>query len=396
MLGVRVAADDARSSCRSGDHWARRRARSFPAREWPEVLLSRSRLPRSPIEAVVRRGRPAATWHPHPSCAWDDGDPFEASVTDHFARAAALALEHGASALVIADHAAVLCEVGDVSTVRNCRSIRKSLLNAVVGRAIATDALDLDATLAELGIDDAVEPSLSPSERQARVRDLLSCRSGVYHPANHAGGPAAFATLPRRGSHRPGESFFYNNWDFNALGTIVNRALGRSLFNVFAEEIAEPAGMRDFDPARQRFAAQPYSEHPTYSFQISTRDLARFGELYLRAGSWNDRALLPSWWVADSTAAQAVTSQGPGYGYLWWVAHDGQLFAGTIMPERAFAAYGMGGQFLVVIPTLDRVIALVADPQRPQQESKYAPSHRRRLARLIHHASDGMIPLAEG
>ena len=88
------------------------------------------------------------------------------------------------------------------------------------------------------------------------------------------------------------------------------------------------------------------------------------------------------------------SSKGPGYGYLWWVAHAGQLLADTMMPAGAFAAYGTRGQFLVVIPQLDRVIALLADPQRAGQESKHAAAHRRRLAHLVHHASDGLIPLA--
>jgi CubicO group peptidase (beta-lactamase class C family) len=199
--------------------------------------------------------------------------------------------------------------------------------------------------------------------------------------------------LPPRGSHGPGEWFYYNNWDFNALGSIVNRALGRNLFDEFAEAVAYPAGMQDFDPARQRYARQPYSEHATYSFRISARDLARFGQLYLRRGNWNGREILPPQWIADSTKVQAITSKGPAYGYLWWVAHKGNLFAGTSMPNGAFAAYGMGGQFLVVIPELDRVISLLADPERGGQESRYAASHRRRLAHLVHHATEGLIAL---
>ena len=314
-------------------------------------------------------------------------------VTDHLARAGELALEHGVGGLVVASRERVVYESGDVSAAIGCRSIRKSLLNAVVGQAVATGRLALDATLAELGIDDAVEPALSASERSARVRDLLTCRSGVYHPANHAGGPSALATLPPRGSHRPGEWFYYNNWDFNALGSIVNRALGRDLFDEFAESVAYPAGMQDFDPERQRYARQPYSEHATYSFRISPRDLARFGQLYLRQGNWNGREILPPQWIADSTKVQAITRRGPAYGYLWWVAHNGALFAGTSMPDGAFAAYGMGGQFLVVIPELDRVISLLADPERGGQESKYAAAHRRRLAHLVHHATEGLIPL---
>lgn len=62
------------------------------------------------------------------------------------------------------------------------------------------------------------------------------------------------------------------------------------------------------------------------------------------------------------------------------------------MPDGAFAAYGLGGQFLVVIPSLDRVIAVVADPDRPQPDSRYSATHRR-LALLIHHATEGKIPI---
>lgn len=175
----------------------------------------------------------------------------------------------------------------------------------------------------------------------------------------------------------------------------MERALGRGLFDEFAEQIANPLGMRDFDPQRQRYARQPYSEqHSTYSFRISTRDRARFGQLYLSAGDWRGRRLLPAGWVAGSTAVQTITSEGPGYGYLWWVAHHGQLFAGTTMPDGAFAAYGMSGQFLIVIPELERVVALLADPKRQNQTPKHAASHRRQLANVVHHATEGSVPLS--
>jgi hypothetical protein len=85
---------------------------------------------------------------------------------------------------------------------------------------------------------------------------------------------------------------------------------------------------------------------------------------------------------------------GPAYGYLWWIADRGRLFAGTVMPAGSFAAYGTGSQFLLVIPALDRVIALLADPSRPGAADRTA--HLRKLAELVHHATDGAIPLAPG
>src|SRR5579884_3946847 len=157
----------------------------------------------------------------------------------------------GATALVVGDHARTLTTIGDSAATVHCRSIRKSLLSALFGRHVLDGTIRLDATLADLGIDDSVPPSLSDAERTARVRDLLTCRSGVYHPSNHSG-PQALTALPPRGSYRPGTHFLYNNWDFNALGTIFERSTRRSLFADFAETIAGPAQMQDFDLAEQR------------------------------------------------------------------------------------------------------------------------------------------------
>lgn len=301
-----------------------------------------------------------------------------------------LAARVGATAVVVCDHAGELLSAGRPSVTVHCRSIRKTLLGALFGRHVASGAIDLDATLADLGIDDDVPPSLTSQERSARVRDLLTCRSGIYHPSNHQGA-AARAALPPRGAHPRGTFFLYNNWDFNALGTIVERAIGRSMFGEFAETIAGPSGMRDFDPAGQRYAAGGWSQHRTYAFHVSARDLARFGQLYLNRGRHDGRAVIPPGWVTASTRAHAQTGRGPAYGYLWWVERRGELFAGTTVPAGSFAAYGMGSQFLLVMPAIDRVVALLADPQRPGGPDREA--HRPALAELVHRASDGAVTL---
>jgi CubicO group peptidase (beta-lactamase class C family) len=304
-----------------------------------------------------------------------------------------LANQIGATALVVLDRDRELLSLGDPSAAVDCRSIRKPLLGALFGRHVLAGTIDLDATLAELGIDDSVPPPLTSGERSARVRDLLTCRSGVYHPSNHQG-PEARAALPARGAHQPGTQFLYNNWDFNALGTILERRIGRSLFDEFAGTIAGPAVLRDFDLSQQQYLTEPWSEHRTYSFRISARDLARFGQLYLRGGQTDGRTVIAPEWVATSTRAHTQTGVGPAYGYLWWIADHGQLFAGLDMPAGSFAAYGSGSQFLLVIPALDRVIALLADPGRPGAADRTA--HLPRLAALVHHATDGAIPLAPG
>jgi CubicO group peptidase (beta-lactamase class C family) len=302
-----------------------------------------------------------------------------------------LARQAGATAVVVCDHGKELLGAGEPSVTVHCRSIRKTLLGALFGRHVASGSIDLDATLADLGIDDSVPPALTSTERSARVRDLLTCRSGIYHPSNHQG-EAARTALPPRGVHRPGTYFLYNNWDFNALGTILERAIGRSMFTEFADTIAGPSGMRDFDPARQRYATQGWSQHRTYAFHISARDLARFGQLYLNHGDHDGHSVIPPGWVTASTRPRTPTRRGPAYGYLWWTEHHGQLFTGTTVPAGSSATYGMGSQFLLVMPAIDRAIALLADPQRPGGTDR--PAHRAALTRLVHYATDGAVPLA--
>ena len=299
-----------------------------------------------------------------------------------------LAGQVGATAVVVNDSDSELLSVGEPSATMHCRSIRKPLLGALFGRPVIDGAIDLDATLADLGIDDNVPPPLTSSERAARVRDLLTCRSGVYHPSNHQ---TRSVTLPPRGTHQPGTHFLYNNWDFNALGTILERHTSKGMFNDFADTIATPSGMQDFDRSQQHYDIEPWSEHRTYAFHFSTRDLARFGQLYLRGGQHGGSTIIPPEWVIASTRAHTKTDNGPSYGYLWCVAHNGQLFAGTAVPDGSFAAYGTGSQFLLVIPALDRVIALLADPRRSGGTDRAA--HRPKLAELVHYATQGAVML---
>jgi hypothetical protein len=92
-------------------------------------------------------------------------------------------------------------------------------------------AIELDATLDDLGIDDATP--LTEQERRARVRDVIAARSGEFLPAAYAPSDQD-ADRPARGSHAPGTHWYYNNWDFNVAGVIVERlATGEALYAAF-------------------------------------------------------------------------------------------------------------------------------------------------------------------
>ncbi len=83
--------------------------------------------------------------------------------------------------MVVQDGRGIACW-GDVSCKVNVASVRKSLLSALYGIAISEDRIDLNSTLAKLGIDDK-SPALTETEKRATVRDLLMARSGIYNLA---------------------------------------------------------------------------------------------------------------------------------------------------------------------------------------------------------------------
>jgi CubicO group peptidase (beta-lactamase class C family) len=260
----------------------------------------------------------------------------------------------------------VLLDYGPQDEVTYLASVRKSILAMMFGKYVENGTIRLNATMAELGIDDV--GGLLPLEKTATVADLLAARSGVYHEAANAActgcGSTAGDPPGPRGSVKPGTYFLYNNWDFNALGTIFEKATGKDIYTAFEEDFAKPMQFEDFALAEQRKSRRPQaSEHPAYHFYLSTRDMARIGLLMLRQGDWNGRRLLSKEWVAKMTAAVTPVDQmnpadmrkGPfGYGYLWWI-WDGPFNTG--MFKGAYTGIGAIGQFITVLPALDMVVA---------------------------------------
>jgi CubicO group peptidase (beta-lactamase class C family) len=205
------------------------------------------------------------------------------------------------AAVIIVDDGVIVTQWGETSRSFNVHSIRKSLLSALYGIAVAKGEINLYATLGQLGIDDN-EPSLTLEEKQARVIDLLKARSGIYHAALYET-PAMKAEKPVRGSHPPRSFWAYNNWDFNALGTIYETATHDSIYHSFDERIARHIGMEDFSFEDQEYVTGPDSIHRAYPFRMTARDMARFGLLYLRSGRWRGRQIVPPIWVRESTTA---------------------------------------------------------------------------------------------
>jgi len=271
--------------------------------------------------------------------------------------AKAFAEKINSAAVMVLYDGKVFISWGNVEIKYKIHSIRKPLLSALYGIYWGRGKINLDATLKELKIDD-IPPSLTEEEKMATIGDLLKSRSGVYHEAA-AESEDMVAARPTRGSHRHDTFFYYNNWDFNALGTIFEKVTGAKIFEAFKKEIADPIGMEDFSLEDCQYSyEEKKSMHPAYNFRMSARDMARFGLLYLRKGNWKGKQIIPQDWIEKSTTPYSIVSEemGVGYGYMWNIVKPGTAFSNILFDGKGgFYHTGVGIHTLSVLPDLKMV-----------------------------------------
>lgn len=295
-------------------------------------------------------------------------------VADDFARTLQT------DAYLVVNRGIIIHEYGETSRPTNIHSMRKSILSVLMGIAYDRDEVDLDQTLDDLEIGD--RGGLTDIERQATVRQLLEARSGVYHPAAYETAGMK-AERPARGSHAPGKHWYYNNWDFNALGTIFEKLTEKTVFEALHDDLAVPLGFEDFELKRDtHLVYEKASEHPAYVMRLSARDLARVGLLMSRSGRWKNRQLLSEDWVSESTSSHSSAGQGIGYGYLWWVGVDGWHFQSRF-PGTVYSARGNHGQFVVVDPERDLVIVHRVDSEHDSQRDVSMKQFSELLERIL-------------
>ena len=312
------------------------------------------------LGALLRGGAVSAEEHV-PGAEWGRATVAESGWSEAgLAQARAFSNEIRSSAVFIVQHGRVVAEWGNTTKRTELASVRKSLLSALIGMAVAEGQINLDSTMGQLGIDDN-PPALTEVEKTATVRQLLQARSGIYHLALYES-PGMTEARPPRGSHAPGRFWYYNNWDFNVLGTVFERATGTGVFEALDRKIAKPIGMQDYRPRDGSYFRGDASIHPAYPIRMSARDLARFALLYLNKGNWAGRQVVPQEWVQESTQAHSTSGFGPGYGYLWWTGYLGDAIAPSVtLPAGSFMAQGAGGQYALVVPALDLVVVHTVD-----------------------------------
>jgi CubicO group peptidase (beta-lactamase class C family) len=233
-------------------------------------------------------------------------------------------------------------------------SLSKSFTSTAAGIAFGEGLLDPDATVLsyfpELDAD-----VTDPRSRSMLVRHIASMSSGHLDDTWPAA-PRADPDRPVRGFLRippdqdPGTIFTYNQSCTYTLATIVQRVTGQRLVDYLRPRLFDVLGIGE-----ALWAELPPGQAIGFTgLHVTTDAIARLGELYLQEGKWEGRQVVPAAWVAEATRKQVATRPDgapdwqQGYGFQFWMSRHGY---------RGDGAYG---QYCVVLPEQDAVIAITA------------------------------------
>jgi len=259
----------------------------------------------------------------------------------------------------------------DAQTRQEIFSATKSITAFLVGIAVGDGSLALDDPVA----DHVPEWRGTPSEA-VTVENLLSNDSGRQYEFSTDYLEMAIRAPDKTGfaigldqEDPPGTTWAYNNSAIQVLEQVLEAATGQDMAEFAEERLFDPLGMGSWinrDAAGNTLAFM--------GGRASCQDLARFGLLALNEGRWDGEQVVP----ADFVRAATSPSQdlNTSYGYLWWLNTDGPRVAGLDgaedpvvddgslswpdAPPDAYAAQGLGGQLVIVVPSEGVVITRLA------------------------------------
>lgn len=234
-------------------------------------------------------------------------------------------------------------------------SLSKSFTSSAIGFAVAEGRLTVNDKVVSF-FPDQLPEKVSKNLGAMRVQDLLTMRTGhakdstsALREANDPNWVKSFLAFPVE--HEPGTFFVYNSGATYMLSAIIEKLTGQKLIDYLTPRLFKPLGIEGMD-----WETDPNGINTGgWGLRVKTEDIAKFGQMYLQNGVWNGKQILPKKWITEATSAQ-VPSKGTesdweqGYGYQFWrCRHD------------AFRGDGAYGQYCIVMPKQDMVIAITSE-----------------------------------
>ena len=260
-------------------------------------------------------------------------------------------------------------------------SVSKTFTATAVGLAIADGKMALTDKVVDF-FPDKLPAEVSDNLKAMTVRDLLtmSCGHDVEPTNRNADQDWAAAFLAHPVVHEPGTFYLYNSLGTYMLSAIVQQVTGEKVVDYLTPRLFEPLHID-----KPKWEESPQGINcGGWGLYLKTEDLAKMGQLLLQKGEWNGQQLVPAEWVAEMSKKQ-VESINPGtrmedaeakgmtketsdwmqgYGYQMWRCRTG-----------CFRADGARGQYIIVVPDKNAVIAITSDVEDLQGELNLVWNH---------------------
>ncbi len=247
-------------------------------------------------------------------------------------------------------------------------SLSKSFTSSAVGFAVSENRISLDDKVISF-FPDKLPDTLGNYFTELTIKDLIMMSVGqAPDPTGKLVSQdrdwiKSFFREPIR--NKPGTVFLYNSMATYMLSAIVQKVTGQKIIDYLKPRLFDPLGIKGMD----------WETDPTgintggWGLRIKTEDIARFGQLYLQKGKWNGKQILPASWVEEATSFKIDNAPGAplskkdssdwmqGYCYQFWRSR-----------HNSFRGDGAFGQYCLVLPEEDAVIAITSETPDMQDE----------------------------
>ena len=233
-------------------------------------------------------------------------------------------------------------------------SLSKSFTSTAIGMLQAEGRVNIHDKLHSY-FPDEVPADATENQKNLRLRDLLMMSTGQHKEdvdainimAPDKSGTKQFLAAPVK--QKPGTLFYYNTPATFMLSATLQKITGETLRDYLVPRLFEPLGIPtpEWDSTPQGYSFGGSGLH------LRTEDIAKFGQLLLQRGEWKGKRLVPAEWIDQATARQVSNGSNPesdwdqGYGFQFW-----RCIPGFYRADGAF------GQYVIVIPEHDTVIAI--------------------------------------
>lgn len=247
------------------------------------------------------------------------------------------------------------------------QSVSKSVTSALIGIALGNgDLTSTDEPVLDFFPQWREELAADPRRAAQRVQHLLTMQTGTDYHENGDDAPHWELNRLRTGWDR----FWLNRdmvsdpgtvWQYDSGGVITLSSILKARTGLHADGYAErhlfgPLGITNY----RWIANDEGHPHTGGGLHLTSRDMMKFGQLFLQNGVWEGEQVVPAEWVDLSTRRHytfpqpaGVVRKTLGYGYLWWIWGPDPAGSGG---QEIFAASGFGGQYIIVVPELEMVV----------------------------------------